>query len=121
MEQKGTLYNLLEDVINDNPTYNFPIDTIRLELNQMLTNQEEFDYFFRQAHTKIKSNHPQVFLYIFINTCEMVLEISKETFHNMTEEEYQLRVDILIDTLEKLKITRVEKSSPDGEMMSIMG
>jgi hypothetical protein len=39
----------------------------------------------------------------------------------MTEEEYQLRVDILIDTLEKLKITRVEKSSPDGEMMSIMG
>jgi hypothetical protein len=50
----------------------------------------------------------------------MVLEISKETFHNMTELEYQLKIDELIDTLEKLKITRVEKSSPDGEMMSIM-
>jgi hypothetical protein len=39
----------------------------------------------------------------------------------MTELEYQLKIDELIDTLEKLKITRVEKSSPDGEMMSIMG
>ena len=57
MAQEGAIFNLLDDVIKDNPTFKFPVEEIRQELNQMLTNQIEFDYFFRQAYTKIKSNY----------------------------------------------------------------
>ena len=120
MAQEGAIFNLLDDVIKDNPTFKFPVEDIRQELNQMLTNQIEFDYFFRQAYTKIKSNYSSAFLFTFVNTCEMILKISNNDFYDMTEIEYQMKIDELITTLEALKITRIEKDSPDGEMMSIM-
>ena len=36
---------LLQSVVYDNPTYPFPIETIRFELLELLVNQLELQYF----------------------------------------------------------------------------
>ena len=111
---------LLEDVVNDNPTYPFPILTINDELLQMYLHQDEFEYFMMESYKKLNREHPSIFGQVFLTTLEMILDTKSIDPHNRSLEDYQFIMDRFITVLESLQVTRIEKNSPDGEMMSAM-
>ena len=111
---------LLESVVNDNPTYPFPVDTIRMELLELLSNQLEIQYFIIQANRKLKRDHPHIFANIFLTTIQLVFETDTEEPEDLPFGIYVSRIEYLSTLLENMKITRVEKNSPDGVMMSAM-
>jgi hypothetical protein len=110
---------LLQSVIQDNKTYPFPIETIRFELLELLTNQLELQYFVIQADRKLKQSHPKIFANIFLTTLQLVFEDDGE-IEEMDYDLYQNRIERLTSVLENMKITRIEKDSPDGIMLSAM-
>ena len=118
MEQE--ISPLLESVVQDNPTYPFPIETIRYELLELLTNQLELQYFVIQANKKLKRDHHKIFANIFLTTLQLVFEDDKGEIEDLPYDLYQSRIERLTSVLENMKITRVEKNSPDGEMLSAM-
>ena len=117
---KTEISPLLEDVINDNPTYPFPHLTIQDELLQMYLHQEEFQYFMMMAYNKLNSEHPSIFGQVFLTTLEMILSTNTIDPYTRSVEDYQFHIDRFITVLESLQITRIEKNSPDGEMMQAM-
>jgi hypothetical protein len=117
---KTEISPLLEDVINDNPTYPFPILTINDELLQMYLHQEEFQYFMMESYKKLNREHPSIFGQVFLTTLEMILSTNTTDPYTRSAEDYQFHIDRFITVLESLQITRIEKNSPDGEMMQAM-
>jgi hypothetical protein len=111
---------LLQSVIQDNKTYPFPIETIRFELLELLTNQLELQYFVIQADRKLKQSHPKIFANIFLTTLQLVFEDDEGEIEELPYTLYQSRIERLTSVLENMKITRIEKDSPDGIMLSAM-
>jgi hypothetical protein len=48
------------------------------------------------------------------------MQLEKEDIYTLSQFEYQERVEDFLTTLENLYITKIEKNTPDGEMMSAM-
>lgn len=118
MEQQ--IEPLLNSIVTDNPTYPFPIDGIRIELLELLTNQLELQYFIIQANRKLKRDYHKVFANIFLTSIQLVFENDKVDAEDLPYEVYQSRIERLTNMLENMKITRIEKNSPDGEMLTAM-
>lgn len=117
---KSQITPLLEDVVRDNPTYPFPVNAIRDELIQLYVNQDEFEYFMMQCFKKLKKEYHIVFGNVFLTTLEQVLDTIDIDPHTLPKHVYQEKIDYFISILEDLKITRVDKNSPDGELISAM-
>jgi len=117
---QSNIYPLLESVIQDNHTYKFPIESIRKQLLNMLLTQDEFEYFMMESYRSIKRDYGFIYGHILLTTIENNLNLSNLDVHTLSEGEYQEKISNLIETLENLSITRVEKNSPDGEMLSVM-
>jgi hypothetical protein len=117
---KTEISPLLESVVKDNPTYPFPVNAIREELIQLYINQDEFEYFMMQSFKKLKREYHIVFGNIFLTTLEQVLDTIDVDPHTLPKQVYQEKIDYFISILENLNITRVEKKSPDGELLSAM-
>lgn len=120
MEQQSRVEPLLQAIVNDNETYDFPFYAIRLELLEMLSNQEDLQYFTIQAHKKLKKKFPPIFSTVFLNTMEMVLDTNNIDPYTLPYEHYVDKIEELTEVLETLVISRIEKDSPDGEMMVAM-
>jgi hypothetical protein len=120
MNKEQDISPLLKSIVQDNPTYVFPIKTIQLELNNMYLNQEEFDYFLMMAFRKLKKQYNQVIANIFITTCELVLGIRETNLHELPKETYYEKIEELYETLDALQITRIDKGTPDGILMTAM-
>lgn len=120
MFERKKITPLLEALIDDNSTYKFPFESISKELLNMFLNQEEFDYFSIQAYRKLKREFGNVLAHIFLTTMELKLNLKERDVHQMTLEEYQESIEALISSLEVLYITRIEKKSPDGEIMTAL-
>ena len=117
---ESNLYTLLESVVEDNHSFKFPIQAISKELINMLITQQEFDYFMMQAYKILKRDYGFVYGHIFLTTLETKLNLSNLDVHTLSEIEYQEKISDLLMTLENLMVTRIDKKSPDGEMMSAM-
>jgi hypothetical protein len=117
---KAQITPLLEDVINDNPTYSFPVQSIQYHLLNMMMNQEEFDYCMMMCYNKLKDEHPSIFAEIFITTLELILDTKTNDPYTLPKEVFESKIDGLIETLSSMQVTRVDKNTPDGEMMSEM-
>lgn len=111
---------LLESLVNDNDAYSFPIDTIRIELFEMLLHQEELQYFIKQACRKLNLSHNRIFSTIFLTTLELVLDTKNIDPYLLSKKEYEEKIDKLTEVLENIIVTRIDKDSPDGEMMTAM-
>jgi hypothetical protein len=111
---------LLENIVNDNPTYDFPVQSIREELVQLFMHQEEYHYFIQQSYRILNRDHHKIFADVFLTTLELVLETNNQDPYLLSSDEYHSKIDSFIEVLENLKITRIEKNSPDGELMSAM-
>ena len=111
---------LLENIVKDNPTYDFPVQSIREELVQLFMHQEEYHYFIQQCYRILSRDHHIVFANVFITTLELILDVHNQDPYLLSSEEYHLKIDTFIEVLETLSITRIEKNSPDGELMSAM-
>jgi hypothetical protein len=120
MNKEQDIQPLLSSIVQDNPTYVFPIKTIQLELNNMYLNQEEFDYFLMMGFRKLKKQHNQIIANIFITTCELVLGLREIDIHTIPVEKYYGKIEELYETLDALQITRIDKGTPDGILMSAM-
>jgi hypothetical protein len=117
---KTQITPLLEDVINDNPTYPFPVQSIQYLLLNMMIHQEDFDYCMMQCYKVLKGDHPQIFAEIFLTTLELILDTKTYDPHTLPKEVFESKIDRFIDVLSTMQITRVDKNSPDGEMLSEM-
>jgi hypothetical protein len=120
MSNHSTLSPLLESIVQDNTTYKFPMECINKELINMFVEKDEFDYFMMQSYKKLKREYGSTIAHIFITHLELKLDIHKIDIHNLSLQEYQDKIEYLITSLENLHITRIDKNSPDGQLMSAM-
>jgi hypothetical protein len=118
--EKQSLLPLLESVVQDNPTYKFPIETISKELTSMFLEPLEFDYFTIQSYRKLKREFGDTIAHIFLSTLDLKLQLKDRDIYKLSTQEYQAEMENLLTTLENLYITKVDKRSSDGEMMSAM-
>lgn len=120
MLEKQAITPLLESVIQDNPTYKFPLETISKELTNMFLEPLEYDYFMIQSYKKLKREYGDTIGHIFLQVAQMKMTTPDRDIYTLTVQEYQSKMDDFISTLENLYITKVDRHSPDGEMMSAM-
>ena len=118
--EKQAISPLLESVIQDNPTYKFPIEYISKELTNMFLEPLEYDYFMIQSYKKLKREYGETIGHIFLQVAQMKMTTPDRDIYTLTEEEYQSKMDDFLSTLENIYITKVDRNSPDGEMMSAM-
>lgn len=121
MQYQQSVSGLLEDIVKDNPTYKFPIESINKELMALFIEPLEFDYFIIQSFRKLKRDFGDVIAHIFLQTLELKLNMKPNEIAQLTLEEYQTKIEIFISSLENIYITKIDKKSGDGEMMSVMG
>ena len=117
--ENTSLTPLLESIVYDNPTYDFPFHIIRFEMMEMLLHQEEIQYFMTQCHKKLKNEHP-IYSTIFLSAFQQILDTESVDLYLLPKEEYIDKIEGFISTLERMKITRIDKDSPDGDMLTAM-
>ena len=117
---KTEISPLLEGIVKDNETYDFPIATIKQELLQLFLTQEEYHYFIQQSYRKLKRDHPTIFSNVFLTTLDLILDTNNTDPYTLSKEDYQSKIDTFIEVLENLKVTRIPKNTPDGELMSAL-
>ena len=120
MTTESNITPLLESLVHDNPTYKFPVECISLELINLFITQIEFDYFMMKCYNKLKKEYGAAIAHIFLNSLEMILETKTCDVYNLTPEEYESKIGDFMTFLEGLYITRIEKSAPDGILLSAM-
>lgn len=118
--QRIALTPLLESIIKDNETFKFPSELIEDDLMSMFLSQNEFDYFMMQCYKKLKKDASYLIANIFLNSLETILDIRNVNLYELSEEEYQEKLDGFISILEVMYITVVPKHSPDGEIMEAL-
>lgn len=114
------IQDLLIDIVQDNPSYQFPLQTIQNELYQLFTHHDEFDYFMMRCYNTLNDNHHSIFGHTFLTILEDVLQTNSIDVYSIPTEEYELKIDKIISILENTYITRVDKNTPDGEMLKVM-
>lgn len=115
-----SLTPLLQSIVRDNTTYKFPIETINKELTNMFLEPLEFDYFRIQAYRKLKKEYGVSIAHIFLQTLDLKLRLPERDIYSLTIPEYQSEMEECLSSLDNLYITKIDKTSPDGEMMSAM-
>lgn len=120
MNKQQDITPLLESIVSDNPTYAFPIATIQIEITNMFVHQEEFDYFLMMAFKKLKREYNLTIANIFITTCELVLNLKETDMHTLPPDTYYDQIEGLYEVLNDLRITRIEKGTPDGELLTAL-
>lgn len=120
MITKEKISPLLEAVVKDNTTLKFPAYAIEKELLAMFMEKIEFDYFTIQCFKKLKRDYGFVFGHIFLTTIELKMKLRERDIQSLSDEQYREELEEFINTLENLYVTRIEKQSPDGEMLSVM-
>jgi hypothetical protein len=80
----------------------------------------EFDYFTIQSYKKLKREFGETVAHIFLTTLDMKLQLKERDIYTLSVEQYQSEMENFLITLERLYITKVDKRSSDGEMMSAM-
>jgi hypothetical protein len=119
MEQLAHI-KLLKDVIEDNPTFNFPIELIRSELTFLVINSLEFDYFMMRIYTKLEMTYGRIYGQIFLDVINRFTNYTNTPITQLDESSYSQCMDSAITFLEGIKVTRIEKNTPDGEMLLLM-
>jgi hypothetical protein len=99
--EKQSLLPLLESVVQDNPTYKFPVETISKELTSMFIEPLEFDYFTIQSYRKLKREFGDTLAHIFLSTLEMKLILKERDIYKLSTQEYQEEIENFITTMEK--------------------
>jgi predicted RNA methylase len=117
---KISMMDFLEVIVEDNFTYDFPVNDIRMELTNMLISQEEFQYFTGEAYKKLKRNWSKITADIFTTILSKKFNDVNFDPQELTYEEYVIMMDEVIETLEKIKITRIPPESPDYEVLKEM-
>jgi len=120
MNTTNSLYNFLEVIVEDNFTYNFPINEVRLELINLMMSQEEFIYFIQQAYNNVMHSHGKITADIFTTVVYKDFDVVNNDPTKLEYIDFVLILDSIIDKLENLRITRVPPSSPDYEVLSVM-
>jgi hypothetical protein len=120
MTSTQSLYGFLEIIVEDNFTYDFPINEVRMELINLMMSQEEFIYFMQQAHKKLVNSHGKITADIFTTVVYRDFDVVNSDPTQLDYSDFVMILDAIIDKLENLKITRVPPESPDYEVLSAM-
>lgn len=115
-----SIYDFLEVIVNDNPTYPFPIHLVREELTALLLSQEEFLYFVQQIYRKLETFDKTITANVFTTLLDRVILQDNVSPEEMSYQEYALKISDLIASLEDIRITRIDKASPDYDMLKEM-
>jgi hypothetical protein len=120
MTKTKNLFDLLEKIVNDNETFEFPVEDIQLELINLLMHQDEFEYFYSLCFKKLKKKYGVVIAHIFIQLAERYMDLENTDISAMELVDYMSMIEGFNEHLESVKITAIPSKSSDGEMMSAM-
>lgn len=120
MTRNATIIPLLESLVRDNETFKFPIESISQELTHLFLEAVEFDFFMMTIYKKLNSLYGMVIAHIFVQTMELKLKLNERDIYTLSIEEYQKEVADAISSLENLYITKISKTSSDGELLEAM-
>lgn len=120
MTSTDSLYSFLEVIVQDNFTYNFPINEVRMELINLMMSQDEFIYFIQQAHNNLVNSHGKITADIFTTVVYKDFDVLNNDPTQLEYVDFVLILDSIICKLENLKITRIPPSSPDYDVLSVM-
>lgn len=120
MTKQTSILPLLENIIQDHTSYKFPVSYINKELTSMFLEPMEFDYFRMMAYRKLKKEYGFAIAHIFLQVMEIKMELHKGDIYIIPQLQYQDRMETFLSSLENLYITKIEKNTSDGEMMSVM-
>lgn len=90
------------------------------ELTRLYLNQDDFNKIISTIYEKLYTNNSQVIAQTFIYCLQKVFPMDEHIVDSIEEQAYYEYVEELIDLLQQVKITRIEKKSADGVMMSAM-
>ena len=120
MTKQTSILPLLESVVRDNITYKFPIEFINKELTEMFLEPLEFDYFMVMIYRKLKREFGEAIAHIFLQVIELKMKIKERDIYSLSTTQFQDEMEDFLTSLENTYITKIDKSSPDGEMMTAM-
>ena len=83
MEQQK-LIPLLQSVVQDNPTYKFPIEIITKELTSLFLEPLEFDYFTMMSYRKLKREYGETVAHIFLSTLDLKLQLKERDIYTLS-------------------------------------
>lgn len=86
----------------------------------MFLDKDDFDNGLMRAYFKLKRKYNVVMADIFMTIANKKLQIAEMDFRNMEQSDYEDWVEDFINSLERVRITRIEKNSPDGQMLTQM-
>lgn len=86
----------------------------------MFLNQDDFEYNMMEIFKKLNKEYGHAVAHSFYLVIEMKMNLRKVDVHTYSEIEYQAKLEDAFSTLERVKITRIEKNSNDGKMLSAM-
>jgi hypothetical protein len=120
MTSTDSLYSFLEVIVQDNFTYNFPINEVRMELINLMMSQDEFIYFIQQSYKNLLNSHGKITADIFTTIVHKDFDVVNSDPTQLEYVDFVLILDSIICKLENLKITRIPPSSPDYDVLSVM-
>lgn len=86
----------------------------------MYMDKDDFDNGLLKAYYKLKRKYNKTMGDIFIAIANRKLQISETNFRDLSDEDYQIWLEDFFNSLENIKITRIEKTSSDGQMLTSM-
>lgn len=111
---------LLVSVAKDAPTFKFPVECIQKELVAMFLGQQEFEYFVQQSYKKLKTAYGGTVAHIYLNVIDLRFKECNGEVLSISNEHYLELFEEFISTLENLYIHRIEKYSPDAEILETL-
>lgn len=116
MEQQPMMI-LLEPILQDAPSMPFPVDSIRMELINMILSQDEFRYFLERCHVKLTDTYGRIIASVFIEVVKQQTLFQEENIYELDYSEYVDRIDKMVELLEQIRITTISRESPDYEIV----
>jgi hypothetical protein len=120
MYQTG-LYSLLNDIIEDHPTFAFPVSHIQPELLSLYLKQTQFDEICANILIKLNRKYrSKVISHTFFLLLDKFFPAQLSVIDELEPSVYQDKIEEFIEFLSRIRITRISLDSPDGLLMKEM-
>jgi|LakMenE18May11ns_1017448.scaffolds.fasta_scaffold9739007_2 hypothetical protein len=107
---------LLIKIANDNESYPFPLESIEEHFTAMVLRRDLFNDIWYAALEKLKNKFSSIVGNAFILISGRYFD-SETDLTTLDELEYYKRVDDLYNNLKVVRVSIIQKDSPDGELI----
>ena len=107
---------LLIQIANDNESYPFPLEAVEEHFTAMVLNKMLFNEVWYAALQKLKHKYSDIIGNTFIVVSSKYFNEDTD-FNTIDELEYYQKINSLYDNLKSVRVSIIQKDSPDGELI----